>query len=155
MSALLPLHIQSIRLYRHILKSCKKLPSDAQAYYKETSRDVRLSFATSLSFFYPRIYIPDLSPRSMIQKARVSLTSTFARLLAPPKTFVQFRAEDESERISSLIQRGYQSVDWVMKKVRKSILSTFSGSRPLQTYACPAADQLSLIHIKYNLKARK
>lgn len=33
------------------------------------------------------------------------------------QTFIQMRAEDEPERIVDLVERGYFSANWVLKKV--------------------------------------
>lgn len=37
----------------------------------------------------------------------------------PLQTFIQFKAEGELERVAQLLKRGYESANWVLKKVRK------------------------------------
>lgn len=49
------------------------------------------------------------------------------------QTFIQLRSEDEPERIISLIERGYTSAAWVLKKVRQ-------GLRRLETHSPSSFD---------------
>lgn len=71
-------------------------------------------------------------------------------VFGPLQTFIQMRAEDEPERILSLIERGYQSAAWVMKKVQNgsrivllpSRHSTLSDPNILCLVQCPCIGQV-------------
>ncbi|XP_076363468.1 LYR motif-containing protein 9-like isoform X1 [Tachypleus tridentatus] len=84
-----------VHLYRFLLRQCKKLPTEAQGYYKHLIRQVRL-----------------------VKKFDMTKAIITFLLFSQKKceSFNSHSDETEPERIQQIINRAIQDSDWVVSK---------------------------------------
>lgn len=85
--------MNSLQLYKYLLRQCDKLPKDAQKFYKHSIRQVRFYLCWSVA------------------KSRYILSSLF-------QNYRQHVHESDTERVNVMITKTLEDAQWIINKVR-------------------------------------
>jgi len=90
------------QLYKHLLRTCQKLPKDAALFYKHSIRQVPL---TSLAVSSKQ---PDRGKELLFQALKFMFLQSFR----------QHEFEPDPERVKQIIDKSVQDAEWILQKVR-------------------------------------